>query len=194
MIVSITAPSGVGKSTLMEGIVRHLPDARPLLSVTTRSPRASGEVEGEYEHVSNLEFPHMLAQGVFLWVRHIHGNWYGTRADTVAMALSDKTKLYIPLLTVDVLRELHTYALLRGQKNMLKHIYLRLSDESELRRRLRARGDASEEVTRRIAECRSWNEDARFLGVRLKMIDADWEKDMVLARTLSYIQKVWQKS
>jgi len=194
MIVSITGPSGVGKSTLMEGITLHLPEARPLLSVTTRPSRASGEIEGEYLHVSQAVFLEMERAGVFLWVRHIHGNSYGTRISTINEALSDTNTLYIPLLTVDVLKELHAYALLRGEKMNLKHLYLTLTDTGELRRRFRVRGDSLEEINRRLKDCESWNEDVRTLGVRLKMVEADWPKEKVLAQALTYIEKVRRKT
>jgi len=74
----VAAPSGAGKSSLVNALLKQ--DASILLSVslTTRAPRP-GESQGrEYHFVSPQEFAQRRARGEFLESAEVHGNWYGT--------------------------------------------------------------------------------------------------------------------
>ena len=74
----VAAPSGAGKSSLVNALLKQ--DASILLSVslTTRAPRP-GESQGrEYHFVSPQEFAQRRASGEFLESAEVHGNWYGT--------------------------------------------------------------------------------------------------------------------
>jgi guanylate kinase len=74
----VAAPSGAGKSSLVNALLKQ--DASILLSIsfTTRAPRP-GEAQGrEYHFVSPQEFAQRQAGGDFLESAQVHGNWYGT--------------------------------------------------------------------------------------------------------------------
>jgi guanylate kinase len=74
----VAAPSGAGKSSLVNALLKQ--DASILLSIsfTTRPPRP-GEAHGrEYHFVSPQEFAQRQAGGDFLESAQVHGNWYGT--------------------------------------------------------------------------------------------------------------------
>src|ERR1035437_3319491 len=121
MILSITGPSGVGKTTLMHNLLQRLPNAVPLTSVTTRAPRPSDE-PGEYEYVSNDEFDAIAKSGAFLWEARAYVNRYGTRKAIIDEALAS-TKLYIPVLVIDAVTTLHAYATANGTTDALHSMY-----------------------------------------------------------------------
>src|SRR5512134_3934802 len=74
----ICAPSGAGKTSLVNALLEREPDIELSVSHTTRAPRA-GEVDGrEYHFVSRSEFLAAAQRGEFLESAEVHGNLYGT--------------------------------------------------------------------------------------------------------------------
>ena len=74
----VCAPSGAGKTTLVDALLKADSGIRLSVSYTTRKPRA-GEVDGrEYHFVSPEKFQEMAAAGAFLESALVHGNYYGT--------------------------------------------------------------------------------------------------------------------
>jgi guanylate kinase len=74
----ITGPSGVGKGTLIRGLLKRVPGLELSVSATTRKPRP-GERDGvEYHFLSDAEFDDRLARGDFLEHATYSGNRYGT--------------------------------------------------------------------------------------------------------------------
>jgi len=77
-IFLIAAPSGAGKSSLVNALLQQDRSIRLSVSFTTRAPRP-GEAHGrEYHFVSLEEFAARKARGEFLETAEVHGNWYGT--------------------------------------------------------------------------------------------------------------------
>ncbi|GAB5497847.1 MAG: guanylate kinase [Pseudohongiellaceae bacterium] len=74
----ITAPSGAGKTTLVEALVANNPRLRVSVSHTTR-PKRSKEVEGvNYHFIEKTTFLNMLQEGDFLESAEVYGHHYGT--------------------------------------------------------------------------------------------------------------------
>ena len=74
----IVAPSGAGKSSLVDALLKADPGLKLSLSTTTRAPR-SGEVDGKnYRFVSKEEFTREKDHGHFLEWAEVHGHFYGT--------------------------------------------------------------------------------------------------------------------
>jgi guanylate kinase len=74
----ITGPSGVGKGTLIRGLLERVPELELSVSATTRAPRP-GEHDGvDYHFLSGDEFDRRLAAGDFLEHATYSGNRYGT--------------------------------------------------------------------------------------------------------------------
>ncbi len=73
-----TAPSGAGKTSLIEALMREDPSLRLSISYTTRPPRP-GERNGvEYHFVDDAAFLSMRSRGEFLESAEVHGFRYGT--------------------------------------------------------------------------------------------------------------------
>jgi guanylate kinase len=82
-LLVLTGPSGAGKGTLVEHIVKQRPDCVFSVSATTR-PMRSTEVEGrDYFFISQDEFLQREARGYFLETAEVHGHLYGTPVEAV---------------------------------------------------------------------------------------------------------------
>lgn len=78
LLVIISGPSGVGKTTITRGVERGIADALFSVSCTTR-PRTDADVDGvDYHFVDDATFEAMKARGEFLETAGIYGKKYGT--------------------------------------------------------------------------------------------------------------------
>lgn len=184
MLVSITGPSGVGKTTLLHNLIKKLPGAKPLISYTTRDPRPSDE-PGEYSYVSKEEFDALAQSGAFLWEAHTYVNRYGTKKEDVDRALS--SGFYLPVLVIDAVKKLDEYARSIGKVREVRHLYILIEDIDELRNRLIERGDSPEEREARIKECLDWNAQAAHSGVPFIYIHAKKSREEILKDALQKI-------
>ncbi len=141
----VTAPSGAGKSSLIDALLKD--DARLKLSVsyTTRAPRP-GEQDGrEYHFVDEPAFLAMLARGEFLESAEVHGNRYGTSQRVIEQALARGEDL---VLEIDWQGAQQVRRLYPGCVG----IFILPPSVAELERRMRARGqDADAVIRRRLA-------------------------------------------
>ena len=80
-----SAPSGTGKTTVVQKLIDRLPNVRRSRSYTSRLPR-SGEQDGvDYNFVDEDVFRQMVSEGLFIEWADVFGNLYGTSAaDTEA--------------------------------------------------------------------------------------------------------------
>jgi len=144
----ITAPSGAGKSSLIQAILKEDPSLRLSISYTTRAPRPGEQNGREYHFVDEREFLAMRGRGEFLESAEVHGYRYGTAKRAIDEALSRGHDL---LLEIDwqgarQVRELHPDCV---------GIFILPPSVEELERRLRARGlDAEAVIQRRLANAR----------------------------------------
>ena len=99
ILLVVSAPSGTGKTTIVEGLVQILPDLVMSRSYTSRAAR-TGEADGvDYNFVSRQRFEEMAARGEFLEWASVFGNLYGTCAADVERYLSAGKDL---VLVIDV--------------------------------------------------------------------------------------------
>ena len=81
LLFIVSAPSGAGKTTLVERLVEQLPNLRMSRSYTSR-PARQGETDGvDYNFVERARFEAMAAAGDFLEWAEVFGNLYGTCAE-----------------------------------------------------------------------------------------------------------------
>ncbi len=153
LIFVVSGPSGSGKSTLVQKIL-ELPGTLWSVSCTTRKPRPSESPGKWYDFVSEAEFERMVAQGEFLEYARVFGkHWYGTPRKWLKEARARGLDL---VLEIDVqgaqqLREQHV----RHQLPELVSIFIVPPSRQELERRIRARGqDSEEEIARRLERAR----------------------------------------
>ncbi len=83
LLIVLSGPSGVGKDTVLKGVMKRDSGLKKSISVTTRAPR-TGEVDGVHYHfISREKYDEMLADGDFLEHESVHGNCYATPASYV---------------------------------------------------------------------------------------------------------------
>ena len=136
----LSGASGVGKSTVLAKVMAARDDLRFSVSATTRAPRP-GETEGvSYYFISKEAFEDMIAQDAFLEYDAHMDNYYGTPVGQ----LEEK------LLTGSVILDIEP----NGAFHVLEKrpdatlIFIAPPSIEELERRLRSRGDTSEEQIR----------------------------------------------
>jgi guanylate kinase len=154
LVLIVSGPSGSGKSTLVQRIL-DLPGTMPSISCTTRARRAT-EARGKcYDFVTEAEFDAMVARGEFLEYARVFGKHsYGTPRKW----LEESRKLGLDLvLEIDV----QGAAQVKEKLPESVAIFILPPSREELERRLRSRGqDSDEEIARRLAKSR--DEIAQF--------------------------------
>ena len=141
LLLILSSPSGAGKSTLAKRLMAWDDTLRFSVSATTRAPRP-GEQDGrEYYFKSRAEFEAMVAAGEMLEHAEVFGNFYGSPRGPVEAAMAEGRDT---LFDIDWQggQQIRSSALGRD----VVSIFVLPPSIAELDRRLRARGQDSDEV------------------------------------------------
>ena len=148
LVLILSGPSGSGKSTLVQRIL-ELPGTMPSVSCTTR-PRRATESSGKcYDFVTEAEFAAMVQRGEFLEYARVFGRYsYGTPRKWLEKSRAAGKDL---VLEIDV----QGAAQVKQKLPEAVGIFILPPSREELERRLRSRGqDSQEEIGRRLAQAR----------------------------------------
>ena len=144
----VVAPSGAGKTTLVNRLLHDDANIRLSISYTTRAPR-EGEVNGrDYNFVQRAAFEKMIADGDFLEHANVYGNYYGTSRRWIEEELAGDH---------DVLLEIDWQGAqqVRSLFPQMVGIFVLPPSLTELHRRLDMRGlDKPEAIAKRMASAR----------------------------------------
>jgi guanylate kinase len=150
----VIAPSGAGKSSLVNALLARDPSIELSISYTTR-PARPGEADGrEYHFVGREEFERRRADGEFLESAHVHGNHYATSREQIARRLQ---------VGRDILLEIDWQGARQVRAAFAHSIGIFLLPPSfvALEERLHRRGqDSPEVIARRLANARGEMEHA----------------------------------
>lgn len=140
----ITGPSGVGKGTLIAGLLERVPDLELSVSATTRSPRA-GERDGvQYHFMTDAEFQSHVDRGDFLEYADYSGRRYGTLRSEVQKRLERGISVVLEI-------EVQGAGQIRRAMPEAVQIFIAPPSFGELEKRLVARGtDSSDQIARRL--------------------------------------------
>jgi guanylate kinase len=148
LLFIVSAPSGTGKTTLVERLVQRVPNLRMSRSYTSRPARA-GEQDGvDYNFISRERFEAMIAAQAFLEWADVFGSYYGTSAaDTDdALARGEDVVLVIDVQGASQVRS-------RGKEAV--SIFVLPPSAEILEQRLRGRSkDSDEQIAKRLAVAR----------------------------------------
>lgn len=135
----VAAPSGAGKSSLVNALMEVDSRLSHSVSHTTRPPRGQ-EVHGrEYYFVSNEQFDTMVSQNMFLEWAKVHGNRYGTSRHAIEERIAQGGDI---ILEIDYQGALQVKQLFR---NAIL-IFILPPSWDELKSRLQRRGEDAPEV------------------------------------------------
>ena len=158
LLLVVSGPSGVGKTTLVHRLLQHF-DGAFSVSATTR-PKSAQENDGDdYFFIDEPTFESWIEEGRFLEYARVFGrSWYGTPREPVEREL-DRGRLVV--LDIDVQGAIQV----REAMPTSFGVFILPPDEDELLERLRRRGREDEAtIERRFAEARSEIGTARSCG------------------------------
>ena len=139
LLLILSGPSGVGKGTVVQELIRRNSNITVSVSMTTRAPRL-GEVEGEsYYFVTKEDFLSRLSKGEMLEHSNHFENYYGTPKAPVSKALSCGT---------DVILEIDVNGAFAVKEKMPDSVLIMIAPPSlsDLRDRLKGRNTETETV------------------------------------------------
>lgn len=144
----VAAPSGAGKSSLVNAVLARQPEIALSVSFTSRAPRP-GEANGKHYHFVTAErFRDMVAAGDFFEFAEVHGDLKGTARQSVQPALDAGHDV---LLEIDWQGAQQVRAKLEGSVS----VFILPPSRQALEQRMRKRAQDSEEViARRLAAAR----------------------------------------
>ena len=141
----ITAPSGAGKTSLINALLKEDPRLKLSISYTTRAPRPGEKNGREYHFVDDPTFLAMRGRGEFLESAEVHGNRYGTSKKVITDTLASGEDLVLEIDWQGARQVRSLYPDCVG-------IFIHPPSVEELERRMRARAQDSETVIRQRLE------------------------------------------
>ena len=144
----VAAPSGAGKSSIVNAVLARDPNIRLSISFTSRQPRPGERHAEHYHFVSAAEFEAMVDAGDFFEHALVHGDWKGTARQSVEPQLAAGK---------DVLLEIDWQGARQVRAKMpdAVSVFILPPSRQALEQRMRSRGQDSEEVIRqRLAAAR----------------------------------------
>ena len=155
LFIIISAPSGCGKTTLIDMLLQEYPDIGYSVSCTTRAPREGEEDGVDYHFLTPERFRELLAENAFIEHAEVHGNFYGTLSAPISEVLSAGESI---ILDIDVqgAAKVREYVRSLPNTNPMKigyvDIFINPPSLEELRDRLERRGtDSQATIERRMA-------------------------------------------
>ncbi|KFN43609.1 guanylate kinase [Arenimonas oryziterrae] len=144
----VAAPSGAGKSSLVNAVLAREPGISLSISFTSRAPRPGERHAQHYHFVSKDEFERMIAAGDFFEYALVHGDYKGTARQSVEPQLAAGK---------DVLLEIDWQGARQVREKMPEavSVFILPPSRDALQTRMRNRGQDSEEtIARRLAAAR----------------------------------------
>lgn len=142
ILLILSSPSGAGKTTLTQRLLKRFQDLRFSVSHTTRAPRV-GEVNGkDYHFVDRMTFEGLVADDAFVEWAEVHGNLYGTSRAEIESARKTSGGILFDI-------DYQGARQIRAKLPEVIGIFVLPPSMDELLRRLRGRASESEEVVQR---------------------------------------------
>ncbi len=144
----VAAPSGAGKSSLVNAVLARTPGIALSISYTSRGPRPGERHAQHYHFVDKAEFERMVAAGDFFEHALVHGDYKGTARQSVEPQLAAGQ---------DVLLEIDWQGARQVRKQVpdALSVFILPPSREALESRMRSRGQDSEEtIAKRLAAAR----------------------------------------
>jgi guanylate kinase len=171
--IIICAPSGCGKTTLVDLLVRREPDVFGVpVSDTTRAPRA-GEAPGvAYHFINEATFRQRLQAGEYIEHAYSHGHSYGLTHAALHRVQVEEDKTALIILNVHGVEQIRRLGL------PAYVVWLSCPSEREQRQRLEERGDDADSIAVRL---KTTQQEQAFYEANRRLFDASLVNDVLAA-------------
>ena len=182
-IITISAPSGTGKTTLCKAVQDEIPDVKWSVSFTTREKRVTEKNGVDYKFISVEKFKKLIQKKFFLEWEKVHGNYYGTSYDIISDTLNNNKMLLIETdvkgaISIKKLYPLNTFA-----------IFIMPPSLNDARNRLKNRGtDSIERINIRLERFQKEMDYVAKFDAKIINKDLDIAKDELI-KTINSIKK-----
>ena len=170
IFVVITGPSGAGKTTVTQALLKHIPNSTRLITTTTREKR-DGETDGiDYNFVTDKEFLTMKENGDFFEYAEVYGKYYGSQK-TKLKELLQKHPVVFSLVDVEGAQTIKTKI-----PDALT-VFIAPDSIKELKTRLLKRDDTDKkDIEKRIKKAEYEMDTAQEFDVIVKNINGELDK------------------
>ncbi|TMP02361.1 guanylate kinase [Pseudoalteromonas sp. S3178] len=182
----LSAPSGAGKSSLINALLKKHDDMEVSVSHTTRSPRPGEENAVHYHFVSADEFKALIAKDDFFEWAQVFDNYYGTSKQAIESQLDAG---------IDVFLDIDWQGAQQVRKIMpsVQTIFILPPSKEELEQRLNNRGqDSAEVIAGRMAQAQS--ETSHYNEYDFVVVNDDFDTALSDIETIVMAQRLTLKA
>lgn len=182
----LSAPSGAGKSSLINALLKKHTDMKVSVSHTTRAPRP-GENDAEHYHfVSVDEFKTLIAKDDFFEWAQVFDNYYGTSKQAIESQLAAGIDVFLDI-------DWQGARQVREIINDVKTIFILPPSKHELEQRLNDRGqDSAEIIAGRMAQAQS--ETSHYNEYDYVVVNDDFDTALSDLETIVIAQRLTLKA
>ncbi len=172
----VSAPSGTGKTSLVNALVRDTNHLKLSISSTTRKPRPR-EIDGYHYHfIEEAKFKQKITAGDFLEYAEVFGNMYGTSQESVDKMLHEGHDVVLEI-------DWQGAQLIKERRADAISIFILPPSIEALRERLENRGQDSQEVIEARMK-KSINEISHYYEADYLVINDDFEDALKGLKTI----------
>ena len=180
----VSAPSGAGKSSLIQALLKRHADMQVSVSHTTRLPRPGEQHGVHYHFISVDEFKALIKNDEFFEWAEVFANYYGTSKSTIRDSLARGIDVFLDI-------DWQGARQIKAQEPSAKGIFILPPSLAELEQRLNKRGqDTNDVIAKRMAQAHSEMSHAteyEYLIVKDNFVQAlDEFERIVLAQRNNY--------
>lgn len=180
LLVIISSPSGGGKDTVINALLKIFPGSARLVSTTSRPPRPHNQEGVDYHFISQKDFEEKIKKDEFLEYNLYAGNYYGTDKKLLAETMAGHNLIF-------------TQIEVNGKHNLDKKgvanlsIFLMPDSLENLRKRIEKRGGIGAEVVARRLETAK-KEIAAAKDYDYRLVNREGELEKTIEETANIIR------
>lgn len=180
----LSAPSGAGKSSLINALLERHSDMKVSVSHTTRSPRPGEENGVHYHFVSQDEFKALIAEDGFVEWAQVFDNYYGTSKQSIESQLANGIDVFLDI-------DWQGARQIRELIPSVRTIFIAPPSRKELEARLTKRGqDSAEVIASRMAKAVS--ETSHYNEYDYLIVNDDFDTALYQLETIVFAARLAQ--
>jgi guanylate kinase len=180
----LSAPSGAGKSSLINALLQRHSDMKVSVSHTTRNPRPGEENGVHYHFVSQTEFKNMIADNGFVEWAQVFDNYYGTSKQSIESQLASGIDVFLDI-------DWQGARQIRELIPSVRTVFIAPPSRKELEARLTKRGqDSAEVIASRMAKAVS--ETSHYNEYDYLIVNDDFDTALYQLETIVFAARLAQ--